>query len=1059
MNFRERRRRRRDPVRRAACTVLEALESRRLLSGSVEVVGGGGGGGQVTFDPFTHGTLSAGGNRDGWAAITDGSSRLIVASTERGGSDVILSRYLPVPESTPTAYVRDTTFGGANGVVVDFGGVSDTPSRLAIGPSGAIYVSGGTSLSLGNDEDMAVAKVSAAGGVEWATRVPKAGTSEAATALAVSATGEVALGGLIFPDFDIAVARVAADGTLVTGFGAGGLKVDVTPGIDESLGDVAFDADGNVLAGGTEPDGSATSFFVRTYDATDGHALEAEVVIGFVDPIFSTPVSATLEGLGVVGSDVVAIGRASADVVLARYTPGSAGVPVRFRDSSLTASLVYDVTLSGQTATVVGQGSSARDVFSRTYDLSGAMSRTGGFEASVGFDVKGATVDAAGKIAAAGTTDDAEVAAATASGAGAVIALDAGSGSAGTANIDEALAVAEDGLGNTYVGGYRSSPGGRKQAVVVKQNSGGVAATYVIIPPELDPTLSASVTSLALQGDRLYAGLVTNAGAGYAVIDLVSGSVQTAGILGLFAGLDLSAPTRVAAYGADQFVLAGTAGNGTHDDLFVALLDQFGASQWPLTAVTTDVRDVIAGVEDFDLNSSDVAGALIVLPDGSILVGGMTDYGSADGQFVLANYSAADGSLVGSFGGGDGIVTTDVDVNALDAINALAIQSLPAGDRIVAAGRSDGLFAVARYDLAGGLDTTFGGGDGVVVLGQPTQTGAQGLAIDGATDRIVLAGTSSGANDDFLIVRLNADGTPDASFGAGGVVSHDLGGGADTAMALALDGQTIVVAGSADVAGALLDMAILRVNVEEGGGGTETRVLEITGNGTGAAGANVIMVWADATNIYIQIDGDPVVTVPIVAGGVPLSGIVVNAGDGNDVVTILDGVTLGAQMHGGAGNDVMVGGMGDDVLFGELGDDMLLGRGGGDAFVGGDGNDVLLGGNGRDLLIGGRGADRILGNNQDDILIAGSTVHDTDPAALLDILEVWDGQVAYDVRVTALRNTVLRPDVDVFDDGVVDSLWGNGGQDWFIFNYDGTAKDRVADWKADEIKTDVDPLP
>jgi uncharacterized delta-60 repeat protein len=184
-----------------------------------------------------------------------------------------------------------------------------------------------------------------------------------------------------------------------------------------------------------------------------------------------------------------------------------------------------------------------------------------------------------------------------------------------------------------------------------------------------------------------------------------------------------------------------------------------------------------------------------------------------------------------------------------------------------------------------------------------------------------------------------------------------------------------------------------------------------------------------------------------------ITGILVQAGDGNDTVSIGSGITVPATLHGGDGNDTLTGGDGDDILFGEGGNDSLKGRNGDDVFVGGDGNDTLFGGNGRDLLIGGDGSDVISGDNGDDILIAGRTSSDASVANLSAIRAIWIGGGAYLTRVNALRGAgdLLAPS-NLFNDTSLDLLSGNNGRDWLIAD---TSTDCFADLASNEIITDI----
>lgn len=97
----------------------------------------------------------------------------------------------------------------------------------------------------------------------------------------------------------------------------------------------------------------------------------------------------------------------------------------------------------------------------------------------------------------------------------------------------------------------------------------------------------------------------------------------------------------------------------------------------------------------------------------------------------------------------------------------------------------------------------------------------------------------------------------------------------------------------------------------------------------------------------------------------------IDAGAGNDVVTLDPSITIPAQINGGAGNDSLTGGSGNDLLIGGPGSDTLNGGPGNDILDGGRGNDLLNGGKGDDLLIGGLGNDTLNGGLGNDTLSGG----------------------------------------------------------------------------------------
>jgi len=186
-----------------------------------------------------------------------------------------------------------------------------------------------------------------------------------------------------------------------------------------------------------------------------------------------------------------------------------------------------------------------------------------------------------------------------------------------------------------------------------------------------------------------------------------------------------------------------------------------------------------------------------------------------------------------------------------------------------------------------------------------------------------------------------------------------------------------------------------------------------------------------------------------------VSTIMIAGGGGNDDIKINPNVTQNAIVFGGAGNDSVKGGGGNDIL------------------VGGDGDDLLHGQAGRDLLIGGDGADRIIGHTDDDILVAGYTIYDSNVTALQAVLSEWTSSRTYSQRSNNVLGPTtngsngtyfLRPydsstnnsDATVFDDGDVDVLTGNQGQDLFLFNSDPANQDTITDLNAGEFAVDID---
>jgi Ca2+-binding RTX toxin-like protein len=176
--------------------------------------------------------------------------------------------------------------------------------------------------------------------------------------------------------------------------------------------------------------------------------------------------------------------------------------------------------------------------------------------------------------------------------------------------------------------------------------------------------------------------------------------------------------------------------------------------------------------------------------------------------------------------------------------------------------------------------------------------------------------------------------------------------------------------------------------------------------------------------------------------------IVVYAQAGDDRVEVHGNICIPSLLLGDGGNDRLKGGGGDDIL------------------IGGAGDDLLIGGDGRDMLIGGIGRDDLLGNSDDDILIAGGTIHDANEAALDKIMAEWTSNRSYTSRVNNISGDGSGPranesfflnDDTIFDDGVRDTLTGDGGRDWFLANISGSgSNDRITDVHNNEVVDDID---
>ena len=211
-----------------------------------------------------------------------------------------------------------------------------------------------------------------------------------------------------------------------------------------------------------------------------------------------------------------------------------------------------------------------------------------------------------------------------------------------------------------------------------------------------------------------------------------------------------------------------------------------------------------------DFGGDDLVFAAARQADGKMVLVGDTSAGASSHDFAVARFNP-DGSSDASFGVSG---KTTVDFGGDDF--GFAVGLAPDG-RILVAGQTTGAagvpqFAVARLNADGSPDASFGvGGTFTIPVGQSGGT-ATAVLLQSDGRIIVVGSTSTGATQhDFIAMRLNADGSLDTSFGTGGQTLVDFGGDdfARTAV-LAPDGGVILAGDSTSGGG--LNFAAARLN-------------------------------------------------------------------------------------------------------------------------------------------------------------------------------------------------------------------------------------------------------
>jgi uncharacterized delta-60 repeat protein len=196
-------------------------------------------------------------------------------------------------------------------------------------------------------------------------------------------------------------------------------------------------------------------------------------------------------------------------------------------------------------------------------------------------------------------------------------------------------------------------------------------------------------------------------------------------------------------------------------------------------------------------NSS--ANDVLIQPDGKIvIVGGYHNVGDSFNDFFAICRLTAAGAIDNTFSG-DGLLTVDASLGALDEALGVAIQS---DGKIIVVGKtdngSDNDAVVMRINTNGTLDTSLLGGTGIRFFQIDTNDTANSVAID-ANGNILVAGTTDDSigDDNIFVLKLLTSGALDSgNFGPTGIRVYDFSGEDFGNEILIQPNGGIVVAGS-----------------------------------------------------------------------------------------------------------------------------------------------------------------------------------------------------------------------------------------------------------------------
>lgn len=350
-------------------------------------------------------------------------------------------------------------------------------------------------------------------------------------------------------------------------------------------------------------------------------------------------------------------------------------------------------------------------------------------------------------------------------------------------------------------------------------------------------------------------------------------------------------------------------------------------------------------------------------------VPGSTLHVSGDPVYSLQRLKP-DGTLDTQFGD-NGTVHFDPALG-LSYYSEVALQ---ADGKLVLVGEgTDGAGTILRLNADGSFDTTFGDGGRTTFAPIPDDTGyahwndARSVTVQ-PDGKIVVAGTSSvNVNAGFSVVRLNADGSLDTTFGSQDGASH-------------LDGSsgqnTLLGINAAEVLHGLAGDDLL-----QGNGGRDVLA--------GGAGADIFR-YAEISDSYrtaTETGSDRIVDFDPSRDRIDLTKLgFTGIGDGHNgtlaVVENTEGTrtylkSYDANTEGQRFELVLDGGLAGRLTDAQLvfSSPAVYGTENGDAITGSalseilrglDGNDSINGGTGSDVIVGGTGADRL--NGGDDLSV------------------------------------------------------------------------------------------
>lgn len=659
------------------------------------------------------------------------------------------------------------------------------------------------------------------------------------TSLAVQSDGKIVAAGFTYINYsfqpnNFAVARFNSDGTTDNSFGSAGKVIIAFSFNDTKANSLVIQTDGKIIVGGY---GNSSFQLVRlnadgTFDIGFDRDGKVSTQIGSGSAVYAL----ALQNDGKIVAAGSSTNNTNSDVALARYnadgsldssfgTNGVVTTDVDGRQEGASAVIIQSngkIVIGGTTSRDTSVAS--RDFLAVRYNADGALDADFGNAGKAVTNVSptddqasAAVVQPDGKIVLAGYSfsSNYDIALVRYNPDGSLDASFDGDGinlieTANAIDIIFDTAIQPDGkivaVGYSFDGVYRN-------ITVVRYNSNGTPDASFgdngVVITSLGQTSSHAVSVLIQPDGRIVVGGNINAFAtnsDFAVLrynpdGLLDSSFSSSGVVTFPVGSNTDNLRAITLQGDGKIVAVGQARTTSNYNFAVARLNSNGSLDSSFGTNGKVLTPIAPG--------TNIANSAAIQNDGKIVVGGVGyNFANTGADFVLARYNS-DGTLDNTFDG-DGKVNTAFDGSSEDAANAISVQS---DGKIVAAGYSNVGFALARYNSDGSLDASFDG-DGKVM----TAVGSNflnnqiyDLAIQPNGKIIGVGSVILNDNYNSAIVRYNSNGSPDYSFGSGGIVTTTDSNEDDEFLGVALqpDGK-IIAAGYSSSGIYAADFTIVR---------------------------------------------------------------------------------------------------------------------------------------------------------------------------------------------------------------------------------------------------------